>query len=54
MLGFVLARLADLQTRAGDRQAALATRQRLRALWAGADGPLLARLESADRGPLPS
>ena len=54
MFGFVLARLADLQTRAGDRQAALATRQRLRALWASADGPLLARLESADRGPLPS
>ena len=47
-------RSADLQTRAGDRQAAFATRQRLRSLWASADGPLLARLESADRGPLPS
>ena len=54
MLGFVLVRLADLLVRAGDRQAAIATRQRLRSLWTGADGPLIARLESLDRGPLPA
>lgn len=54
MLGFVLARLADLQLRAGDRPAATATRQHLRALWAGADGPLLARLDSADHGTVQS
>ena len=46
MFGFVLARLADLQTRAGDRQAALATRQRLQNLWTHADESLLASLKS--------
>ena len=50
MLGFALARLADLQLRSGNRQAALATLQRLRVLWTDADGPLLARLDSANKG----
>lgn len=54
MLGFVLTRLADLQLRGGDRQAALDSRRRLRDLWAGADAPLLAQLEAPEREPLPS
>lgn len=54
MLGLALSRLASLQERAGDRPAAIATRQRLRGLWAGADQPLLGLLNSADTASRPA